>query len=69
MRRPLGPNWLIEWSNGGFSRKSVVLIDRVTGRRSEGHHWSSWDRALRMAIDNSGVTMLAPKRTEPGADA
>lgn len=64
MRRPFGPNWLIEWSNSPFSRKTVVLIDRTTGRRSRGYDWSSWDRALQMALQKTGLTMLSPVESD-----
>lgn len=59
MRRPLGPIWHVEWSDSGMSGKTVVLIDRATGRRGYGHHWSDWDQAVRMAIENAGVMVLS----------
>jgi hypothetical protein len=68
MRRPFRPNWLIEWSNSGFSRKTVVLIDRTTGRRSRGYDWSSWDRALQMALEKTGLTVLSPVESDLETD-
>lgn len=59
MRRPLGPMWLVEWSDGAMSGKRVVLIHRVTGRRGFGHHWSNWDQALQRALEDAGVTVLS----------
>ena len=68
MRRPFGPSWQIEWSNSPFSRKTVVLIDRTTGRRSRGYDWSSWRRALQMALQNTGLTVLSPVERAPETD-
>lgn len=69
MRRPSGPDWLIEWSDSPFSQKTVVLIDPVAGRRSVGHDWLSWDRALRMAIDNTGLKTVPRRWSDAGPES
>lgn len=42
--------WTIEWGNSLAAGKRVTLINRVTGQRCTGHHWSDWDLALRRAL-------------------
>lgn len=42
--------WIIEWGNSLAAGKRVTLINRITGQRCTGHHWSDWDLALRRAL-------------------
>lgn len=47
----------------------MVLIDPLTGRRNVGHDWVSWDRALRMAIDNTGLKTVPRRWSDAGPES